>query len=148
MNLAKTIQKSEKTKGISPVKFFFQPKLAINLPGDQYEKEADTIAQQVMRMPALDNSPLFFQPKPVPVTPVQRKCAACEAEEKLQEKEEDEEQMPGLEPSGKFSIQRKCSQCEEEESVQMKGDIHATEASRDLPTVEQVVNASGSPLDT
>lgn len=29
----------------------FQPKLTVNIPGDQYEQEADRIAEQVMRMP-------------------------------------------------------------------------------------------------
>jgi len=28
-----------------------QPKLAIGKPGDKYEREADRIAEQVMRMP-------------------------------------------------------------------------------------------------
>lgn len=43
---------------------FFQPKLAVNQPGDKYEQEADAMADQVMRMT------------------VQRKCKHCEEEEK------------------------------------------------------------------
>src|SRR3954447_25118279 len=34
-------------------KTFFQAKLAINMPGDRYEQEADRAADQVMRMPEL-----------------------------------------------------------------------------------------------
>ena len=49
-----------------------QAKLAVNQPGDQYEQEADRVADQIMRMAA-------------PVT-VQRKCSACAEEEKLQRK--------------------------------------------------------------
>ena len=46
-----------------------QTKLSINQPGDQYEQEADRIADQVMRMPD---------------TVLQRKCAKCnEDEEKI-----------------------------------------------------------------
>ena len=49
-----------------------QPKLTVGAPDDPYEKEADSVADKVMRMP--DN---HF---------VQRKCAHCEEEEKLQRK--------------------------------------------------------------
>lgn len=47
---------------------FFQPKLVVNQPNDRYEQEADAMADRVMRMT------------------IQRKCAACELEEKLQRK--------------------------------------------------------------
>ncbi|RPD38918.1 DUF4157 domain-containing protein [Chitinophaga barathri] len=58
---------------------FFQPKLTVNEPGDTHEKEADAMADQVMRMPDLQSS--FFGN----ATPgIQRKCAACEHEEKEQ----------------------------------------------------------------
>lgn len=50
---------------------FIQPKLKIGRPDDKYEKEADHIADQVMRMPD---------------TGIQRKCRECEDEEKLQKK--------------------------------------------------------------
>jgi len=49
-----------------------QTKLAINQPGDQYEQEADRVADHVMRMTA------------APV--IQRKCSACEEEGKVQRK--------------------------------------------------------------
>ena len=48
-----------------------QPKLTVNQPGDVYEQEADRVADQVMRMPAVA---------------VQRKCAACAQEDNLQRK--------------------------------------------------------------
>ena len=66
---------------LSP-KSFFQPKLTINNPGDQYEKEANDMADKVMRM----GQP-FIQTKPLPITSVQRKCARCEEEKKAQRKE-------------------------------------------------------------
>ncbi|HYH57440.1 MAG TPA: DUF4157 domain-containing protein [Anseongella sp.] len=59
--------------GSRPGSFFaspaIQPKLTVNTPGDRYEKEADSMADKVMRMPGA-------------AQPVQRKCAHCEEEEK------------------------------------------------------------------
>jgi hypothetical protein len=63
-----------------------QPKLTINQPNDIYEQEADAVAERIMRIPDTKTKPTFFQPKPLPTTPVQRKCAECEEEEKLQMK--------------------------------------------------------------
>lgn len=50
-----------------------QTKLAINKPGDEYEQEADRVAEQVMRM---------VEPTPIGSAPaaIQRKCAGCEDE--------------------------------------------------------------------
>src|SRR5215210_6139808 len=56
-----------------------QTKLAVNKPGDEYEQEADRIADQVMRM----TEPTAVASSP---TAIQRKCAACD---------EDEEVSPG-----------------------------------------------------
>lgn len=66
---------------------FFQAKLTVNTSGDAYEQEADRIADQVVQRPApapsaihqASSSPSFFSPS---VGSVQRKCAACEHEEK------------------------------------------------------------------
>ena len=58
-----------------------QPKLTVNTPGDVYEKEADAVADRVMRMPAHS------------MQPVQRKCEACENEEKELQLKEDARQM-------------------------------------------------------
>ncbi len=57
--------------------FYVQPKLKINQPGDQYEQEADAMAEKVMRMTDKD----VFQPKQSSSLPIQRKCAKCEKEE-------------------------------------------------------------------
>ena len=53
-----------------------QPKLTINELGDTYEREANRVADQVMRMPDPD---LSVPPSPQQVS---RKCAACEKEGK------------------------------------------------------------------
>ena len=60
---------------------FIQPKLTVGPVDDQYEKEADSIADTVMRMSDKD----MLQTKPSPIS-IQRKCSHCEEEEKLQMK--------------------------------------------------------------
>ena len=75
---------------------FFQAKLTVNEPGDEYEQEADAVADKVMRMP----NPTTISPsnppdenknkihlKPIPFSQISRKCADCEEEEKVQRKE-------------------------------------------------------------
>jgi hypothetical protein len=62
---------------------FFQPKLTVNSPHDEYEKEADEMAEKVMGM----EKP-FIQAKPLPVTSVQCKCAHCEEEEEKAQRKE------------------------------------------------------------
>ncbi|HEY5749330.1 MAG TPA: DUF4157 domain-containing protein [Chryseolinea sp.] len=63
-------------------RLFFQPKLAIGPTDDVYEREADAVADQIMRK----GDGKTVQPKISPVV-IQAKCAACEEEEKLQRKE-------------------------------------------------------------
>lgn len=61
---------------------FFQPRLAIGPTDDVYEREADAVADQIMRK----DDDKTVQPKISPVV-IQPKCAACEEEEeKLQRK--------------------------------------------------------------
>jgi len=58
---------------------FFQAKLTVNQPGDEHEREADAVADQVMRMKA--GEPPIIQRMPImPVSSIQRACAACEHE--------------------------------------------------------------------
>ena len=63
-----------------------QPKLTVGAPDDPYEKEADHVADKVMRMP--DN---HF---------VQRKCADCEKEDKLHRKPLGESITPFIQRKG------------------------------------------------
>lgn len=64
---------------------FFQPKLTINQPNDAYEQEADNTADRIMRTEVKSNEHSFF--KSAGISSVQRKCAHCEEEEKIQRKE-------------------------------------------------------------
>jgi len=58
---------------------FFQAKLSINKPGDQYEQEADSVANAVVNRPAQSKAPLVQQKK---ISTIQRLSTPVE-EEKL-----------------------------------------------------------------
>ncbi|MEO6232014.1 MAG: DUF4157 domain-containing protein [Ferruginibacter sp.] len=90
MNFINDINKASLSKNSFGVKkLFFQPKLTINTPNDQYEQEADAIADKVMRM-----AKPGVQLKPLPIIAIQRKCAHCEDEEQqLQRKETNDEEV-------------------------------------------------------
>jgi len=66
-----------------------QPKLTVSQPNDPYEREADQIADRVMRMPAPQSINTTLSYSSVDSRNVQRKCASCDEEEKrLQRKEQ------------------------------------------------------------
>ena len=74
-----------------------QPKLKINEPGDQYEQEADAMADKVMRMSDPLNQPQSFTPV---VSNIQRKCVHCEEEEKEKwQRKESNNATPAVAPS-------------------------------------------------
>lgn len=107
-----------------------QAKLRIGAPGDVYEREADRVAEQVMRM---------AQPQAVSSgTPyIQRACPKCENDELKRQpiKEEDEEEKLQREP------------IEEEEELQakaMSGSI--SEVNPDIESHIQSVKGAGQPL--
>lgn len=60
-----------------------QAKLEVGAPGDRLEQEADRAAEQVMRAPASGAAPLAPPPSVSPAR-VQRACAACADDEKVQ----------------------------------------------------------------
>lgn len=63
---------------ITPAQQGVQAKLKVSEPGDQYEREADRVADRVMRMQAPPQPPADVSDTPVTV---QRKCQACERED-------------------------------------------------------------------
>lgn len=85
---------AEKKQGAETSSSFFkapvQPKLSINNPNDQYERQADHMADKIMRMEMplrkKGNEDLSVTAN-TEVNALQRKCAECEEEEKLQRKE-------------------------------------------------------------
>ncbi len=135
-----------------------QAKLTVNEPNDPYEKEADSMANKVVQrlndksFSGSENNPPHFFNKPRSF--VQRKCASCEQEEKLQKKEEDNEKdvlknklqtKPIFEsnaepaPDDEKNIQRKCAECEKEEKLQKKSDSMPQAASS---SIERNLNSS------
>lgn len=150
---------------------FVQPKLTIGPVDDPHEREADSIADQVMRMQVAEPQQSFFSPTPLSLTTAQRKCGACE-EEELQMKEEEEETVqmkritePGIQrkcaaceeeeknavqmkPINNLTVQRQCSHCEEEEKLQMKSESGAVAGMSAPVSVSSVVSSGGASIDT
>ncbi len=58
---------------------FIQAKLTISQPGDEFEQEADQVAQQVMRMPDTAADEIRIS-RLQPPTSIQRACSKCEEE--------------------------------------------------------------------
>ncbi len=120
----------------SPKSTFFSPriqtKLEVGSPNDRYEQEADAIAEKVMRK---TENPTVSAASPT----IQRKCAACEEEEKIQKKEEEKNEEiekiqsnAGTSDDENNTIQRKCAECEKEEKLQRKSDSDGGEASKSV----------------
>lgn len=104
----------------SPV---IQPKLKIGKPGDKYEREADAVADRVMRM---------SESETMQMQPIEE-----EEEEMLQtmvqmQPEEEEEEEP---------IQMKCEECDEKESLQTKAETKSNFASNAIEN--QLSNTKG-----
>ena len=122
---------------------FFQAKLHINQPDDIHEREADVMADRVVREQTVDTKNLFFQP--VKPTLISRKCPSCEDEE-IQQRKEDKTKEEESEPITGF-VQRKCKACEEEENAQIqrkeknRGDVN-------LSLVSEVIQSRGQALDS
>lgn len=118
----------------------FQAKLTIGQPNDQYEQEADRVAEQVMRM---------SEPK------IQRVCPECEDElqRQLMEEEEEEEETLQTKPLAEQItplVQRQAEPMEEEEEEET---LQTKTASGKLPTVSSslqnritALRGSGQPL--
>ncbi len=69
-----------------------QAKLKINTPGDRWEREADQVAAQVMRMPEVggsksENAPAALQRKCAACASGKSLCAECAEKEKIRRKE-------------------------------------------------------------
>lgn len=79
-----------------------QAKLTVSSPDDPQEREADAVADKVMRMP----DPVSSAPQ--------------KEEEKLQRKEEKEEEVDAKLQAPVISIQRKCDECERSAQVDAK----------------------------
>jgi hypothetical protein len=138
-----------------------QTKLSIGHPHDVYEKEADSVADRVIQR--LSQGGGSHEKAPV-VTPLGnagiQECAACEKEERLERKEEDEigelkkgkiQKKPifdsNEDPPEEGPIQRKCNHCKEEEKkLQKKGGDGSTAASPSLESRLSSHRGGGTPM--
>jgi hypothetical protein len=104
-------------------KIGIQPKLKISQPGDEYEQEADRVAEQVMRMPMHESADPAENN--IGEGHVNRKCAACELKE-------DEERKNNL------TISRKRSN-----NASLEGAYEST-----ANEISNIRSSRGSSLDT
>lgn len=151
----------------SPSPFFtpqnntIQAKLTIGQPNDKYEQEADAVADQVVqRLVEPGASEKISHAGEVATTPViqlssisqlQRKCEACEQEDKeIQEKpEEGQIQLkPIFESNGEEDIvQKKCAACnQQDEHIMPKSVGSPTSTSDNLQSTLSSTKGGGSPL--
>lgn len=124
------------------------PKLRINAPNDVFEQEADRVAEAVMSADAM-GSPSdagtatdAAQRKPLDgPLPIQRKCSACDAEQKR------ELQRKPMPMAGGRAVMRKCSECEKkEQEVQRKaiaGSVPATTFAPQIQRTTEVDDEAG-----
>ena len=123
-----------------------QTKLTIGKPNDKYEQEADQVADQVVQRLEQPN-PIYnnqeapsISLKPISISPIQRKCEACEGEEKLQKKEDE---ISELEVMRKPIFESKGDPPDDQIQTKSNHPNFAT------PSLESRLNASkgkGSPL--
>lgn len=92
-----------------------QTKLEVGQPGDQYEKEADAVADKVVMMPNVQQGLLMKPALDAPA--ISMKCAECEKEDKMQMKSKDEEEKVQMKADDEEKVQTKS---DEEEKVQAK----------------------------
>lgn len=124
-----------------------QAKLNIGKPNDQYEKEADTMADKVVQRLAqpktISTNEQGLQAKPVEglssASVVQSKCAACEKEEKIHKKEKDDEKdikkiqrKPIFESDSELTVQKKA------DSLQSKTENNGKSSTKLAPSVQKV----------
>jgi hypothetical protein len=120
-----------------------QAKLKIAEPGDVYEKEADMVADQVMRMP----EPQMAQSNNLHI---QRACPNCEENElhrqPIKEDEEDKLKRQPIEEEDEKKMQRQPEE-DEEKNVQAKEASDLTpEVNPGIENQIQSIKGGGSPL--
>jgi hypothetical protein len=117
---------------------FIQAKLTVSQADDPFEREADSIADQVMRMPALTPLDTALTCCSTQVPEVQRKCGACK------------EELPAsafMDSVSEPQLARKCTECAEEE----REELLLKESPGGSTSVQSIVRhgtAGGQPLDS
>lgn len=129
--LIRNAQTAQTTEPSAPV----QPKLTVGQPNDQYEQEADRVAEQVMSMTP-SATPNIQQQAEEEQEEVQAKPLVETITPIVQRQEALEEDEP---------IQAKCENCEEEEQVQ-RSPNGVPQVQTDLESRLNASKSGGSPL--
>src|SRR5215207_413807 len=147
---------------------WIQAKLTVSEPGDQFEQEADRVAEQVMRMPDPATADGATLPREVQAPQIQRMCSACEEEIHLQPAEEGETLRAAGVPGGATNpapvrqsadqrasvsaappmLQRVCGKCEEKLHRQQDPEGSAHPGEEAAPLVHDVLRSPGRSLDS
>ena len=132
-----------------------QAKLKVNEPGDEYEQEADRVAEQVMRMPdpqllSNDKCGAGRHGENGSVT-VQRKCAACESGKGLCPECEEEQRVQRQPLAANLTplIQRQGKNLDDEEdgAIQAKeANGHSAQAEPNIASNVNAMRGGGQPL--
>ncbi|MCO7183847.1 DUF4157 domain-containing protein [Tenacibaculum sp. XPcli2-G] len=131
---ANNVQAKDKKKDL-----FIQPKLAFGRKGDQYEVEADNMADKVV---GNNNEANSIQKKEneeeiqrkrlaSEVTPLVQKMETAEDEQPIQKMEEEEAVQSKEEEE---TVQSKCDDCEKEEKVQKQEEEEAVQSKTEKST--------------
>jgi len=120
---------------------FIQTKLAVNTPGDEYEQEADAVAEKVMNMsqPAAETVTIK------PATSTQNKTEVSNEKEPEEEKEEKEEYTE--EKQSITGKSRKLISAASSDENQLQRKPSGNTANIVSGNVQQVIQSQGKPLD-
>lgn len=122
---------------------FFQAKLTVNQPGDPQEKEADAVADQVMRMPENHTRQSIDGSQPVQI---QRMASQQEEEPEVQRMEEEQEApVQRKEMEQEEPLQRK-EEAEQDDRVQAKLQSHPIQPPAQFAARLQALQSGGAPL--
>lgn len=117
---------------------FFQPKLAVGEPGDQYEKEADSVADKVVNRQAAAGTAVQRKE----ISAIQAMPEKKEEEKQVQKKDEREEEKPvqakgAPEKKEEEKKVQKKDEKEEEKPVQAKGAPEKKEEEKKVQKKEE-----------
>jgi hypothetical protein len=109
-----------------------QAKLTVSQPGDEHEREADRVADEVMRMPEPAPRPAVQRAPEI----IQRACRECE------------EELHREPVAGETHVSRMCAECEEEHDRALQAKHDTTDPPDVSPEVESYLanGRAGQPL--
>ncbi len=125
-----------------------QPKLAISQPDDSYEREADKVADRIMRMPEPSISSVAISPAYVrqqrAVSPLER-----DADQVADRVMRSHGGAPISSPCSCSEGEEMCEECKQKQQVAIARKAESTPDVKEVSsTVHEVVRSPGQPLDS